>query len=131
MKKRLIALGILLIFAVVLAACGGQSMSFSGSHSGMEKEMKENSWKITAKSLNGTATRTVSMDATYLYVDNTNSEGKVFLIITQGKVEKTVEIGEEFSDGIDMSDFEAGRVKLRLKFEKAKNVDVAIFWLNI
>ncbi|MCL2817278.1 MAG: hypothetical protein FWD39_02690 [Clostridiales bacterium] len=135
MKKRFIALGMLLIFAIALAGCVGNGMVFSGSSSGMRKELKDGSWKITAKSINGTATRTVYMNALdvkgAMRVTNANSEGKVFLIISQGDVEKTVELSGEFSEDIDMSDFEPGSVKLRLKFEKAKDVKVTITWTII
>ncbi|MCL2677437.1 MAG: hypothetical protein FWE85_00100 [Clostridiales bacterium] len=133
MKKRFVALGMLLVFAVALASCVGMGMSFSGSSSGMKKNLKAYVWEISATSLNGTATRTVNLNAEELanfLVNNTNSEGKVSLTIIQGDVDRTVGLSEEFDEKIDMSDFEPGRVKLRLKFENAKDVDISITWLK-
>ena len=115
MKKRLIALGVLAALVFVLAGCvGSPSMSSAWSGTGISRNTLVDSWTISAKTLNGHATRNEDLNADHLaalHANNTNSGGKVSLILTQGDIEKTFDITGEFDEGIDASDFAPGRIR--------------------
>jgi len=93
---------------------------------------KADSWTISAKIANGNAIRrNINLNSdnfNSMHIENTNSDGNVSLIITQGNIEKIINIDREFSESIDMSDFKPGRVKLHLNFENAKDVKTNINW---
>jgi len=130
MLKRITALGLLLILAVTLIGCG-TAVSYSWVATTVSSNAKVDSWTISAKSIDGHASRNIDMTSeklAALHAENTSSDGGVFLVMTQGDTEKTFDLSGEFNGSIDTSAFEPGRVKLRLNFEKAKDVKVYINW---
>ncbi len=132
MKKRLvICVGILALLTVILAGCGGMTMSSSWSHTGLSHTEEENSWEITASKVNGHTSRSQEFSAdnlAALHVQNTNGAGNVSVLLTQGDTEKTVDVTGEFNESIDMAGFEAGSLTLRLNFENAEDVSIMITW---
>jgi hypothetical protein len=131
MKKRLTTFGVLVLLAVVLVGCANV-VTNAWSYTGMSKnDAKDDSWAISAKTVDGYASRSLDLNAANLaalHVDNTNSEGKVFLVLTQGDTEKTFDISGKFNGEIDTSAFEPGKIKLRLNFEKVKDLDLYVKW---
>ena len=128
MKRNAAFLGILIMFAVILAGCGNYK---SMSATMMSQRSRADGWMFSARTANGHSTRTLSFSSANLaslHVENTNSGGGVFLIMTQNNIERTVDITGAFNGNIDMSDFEPGRIRLRLSFEKAQGVNVVMSW---
>jgi len=132
MKKRFFALiGIFTLLSIILAGCGGNYMSYSWSVTGESHTLGDNNWTITASTVNGHASRNVNLTSdnlTALHVKNTNSNGKVSLALTQGNAEKTFDVSGTFDGNIDASSFTPGKITIRLNFENAKTVDVAVNW---
>jgi len=136
MKMKFIIIGvvaILVIAAIVVAIAFTREgvVVKSGAISGGLSYVKNDTWSTTASKFNGHCRVDKTFDSDNLaafYVNSTNSSGKVFLIIIQGDVEKTIEITGEFNDKIDMSEFEPGRIRLRLEFEHAEDLNVSVSW---
>ena len=128
MKKSIAALlGITIMLAIALSGC-------NKAHGGWimySYDKSDDGWTLKAKSADSSDTYDVDLNADNLSsfrVTSTSSEGKASLIITQGETEKTIDISGEFNENIDMGDFEPGTFSLRLSFEQAGNVNVAISW---
>lgn len=132
MKKRSIALlGILTIFVVMLAGCGGRAISFSWFAVGESHSSGVSSLAISAQSVNGHASRNVTFtpdNLAALHAKNTNSSGKVLLVLKQGDTEKVFDISKDFDGKIDTSAFKEGEINLRLNFENAENMNVYLSW---
>jgi len=93
--------------------------------------VSNNSWRATPNTANGSSRvdytfTTANLEA--MTVRSTNAEGRISLIFTQGDVERTFDITRDFHENVDMSDFAPGRIRLRLEFENARNVDTLISW---
>jgi len=136
MKIKFIIIGVvamLVIAAIVLGIVFTREgvVVKSGAISGGLSYVKNDTWSTTASKFNGhcRVDKTLNSDnlATFR-VNSTNSDGKVFLKLTQGDVEKTIEITGEFNDKIDMGEFKPGRIRLRLEFEHAEDVNISISW---
>lgn len=137
MKTKIIiicAVVILVIVAIVLAVIFTREGAVvkSGLISGGLSYVKDDAWSTTASGINGycRVDKTLSADnLAAFHVSSTNNGGKVFLIVTQGDAEKTFEVTGEYNDTVDMSEFEPGRIRLRLEFENAKDVNVSVSWI--
>jgi hypothetical protein len=106
-----------------------------GVHTGSSNNgiynVSNNTWRASPYRANGNSRINYAFTAANLEamtVRSTNSEGSVSLVFTQGDIEKTLDITGEFYENIDMSGFESGRIRLRLVFENARNVDALISW---
>ena len=124
------------VFAALALVLGGCNyMSFSGSYVNLSKTFTNNSWALTAKSVNGNASRSVDLTAgnlAALRVSNTNSGGTVELVLTEGEgeggVSQTYDITGPFDGAIDASAFSPGKISMRLNFSGAKDLDLKINW---
>ncbi|MDR2956909.1 MAG: hypothetical protein LBU61_01840 [Coriobacteriales bacterium] len=134
MRKRIITCGLLIVSIVLVIAligCSDKAMSYSWSTTGESHDVQADSWTILAKTVDGHASRNVEMSSDNLkaiHIENTNTVGSVFLVVTQGKTEETYTITGPFSGGIDTSMFSPGKLTLRVNFEKAENVSLVITW---
>lgn len=135
MKKRFIVIGVvvmLVIAAIVAVALIWEGVVVkSGFSSNAISYVKNDTWITSASSVNGHYKVNKTFDYGNLAAFNansTNSGGKVFLKLIQGKVEKSIDITGEFNDKIDMSEFEPGRIWLRLEFENAKDLNISVSW---
>ncbi|MCL2351860.1 MAG: hypothetical protein FWC55_04930 [Firmicutes bacterium] len=131
MRKRLITLGLLAALTAALVSCGEETMSNAWSATNAAWDLQSDSWTITADSVNGHATRNVTLSSDSLvamHAKTANSSGRISLVATQGSTERTFDINGDFDENIDMSDFSQGKVSLRLEFEDAKDVDVFLNW---
>ena len=102
----------------------------TGSGSGVSN-VENNTWRATPYRANGTSRidyTFTSANLEAMTVKSTNSDGNIFLTLTQGEREKTFDITGEFIQNIDISDFEPGRIRLRLNFQNARNIDTLISW---
>jgi len=93
--------------------------------------VSSNTWRASPYRANGNSRIYYTFTAANLEamtVRSTNAEGSVSLTFTQGDVEKTLDITREFYENIDMRGFEPGRIRLRLVFENARNVNTLINW---
>lgn len=139
MKKRVVIIGvaamlvIAVIVAVVLAVIFTREgvVVKSGSSSVAISYVKNDTWTTTASSVNGNYRVDKTFDSGNLasfHASSTNSIGKIVLKLIQGDVEKSIDITGEFNDKIDMSEFEPGRIRLRLEFEHATDLSISVSW---
>ena len=129
--KKLLVLGIAILLAVLLVGCNTNTMSsFWTGASGVKSDLQDDSWGMTAKTVNGNAMRNIYMtqeSLSALYVDNTNSEGKVMVIIL-GPEERSFDVSGSFHMKLDTSGLEPGWYTIRLECEGVKNWDLRIKW---
>ena len=93
--------------------------------------VSNNTWRATPGRANGNSRVDYTFTAANLdamTVSSTNAEGNILLTFAQGDLEKTFDITGEFHENVDMSVFEPGRIRLRLVFENARNIDTVINW---
>lgn len=136
MKKKYVIVGaaaIVLIAAIVLAIVFTREgvVVKSGAVAGGLSYVENDIWKTTASKINGYCRVDKTFDSDNLatfHVNGTNNGGKVFLIMSQGDIERTIEITGEYDKKIDMSEFTPGRVRLRLDFENAEDIHILISW---
>ncbi len=132
MKKRIaLFAGMVALLIVILTGCGGMAVSSSWSYSGLKHTVEENSWEISASRVNGNASRNIEFSAdnlAALHAENTNGAGNISILLTQGDTKKTVDVSGDFNDDIDMSDFEPGKVRLRLEFKNTEGVSISVTW---
>lgn len=132
-KKRLFALGLLAVLVFALAGCGGSATgsTWSGSNSGRNEVREVDKWEVTARSINGYGHRDIEFSAenlATLHANITYTGGSVTMTLSQGSVENVINIPTDFDENIDMSDFGAGRIRVRLDFDNASDVNVNINW---
>ena len=136
-KKLMIALAVCLIFATGLFVVGivryvqdgGGSIS-SGTFSMQRSRVSNNVWTYTARSANGWERRSPNLSAEQLsafHVLSDSGDG-LRLRLEQGDLVEVFDISGFFDELIDMSSFEAGRVRITLQFDRARDVDVRISW---
>jgi archaellum component FlaG (FlaF/FlaG flagellin family) len=131
MSKRLIAFIGALALVAALAGCGGNSMSNAWSALNESHTIEAESWTISASAVNGHAARKVNLSSdnlAALHVKNTNRGGKVFLVLAQGGAEESFDVSGSFDGSIGAGAFLPGKITMRLNFESAKDVDVAVSW---
>jgi hypothetical protein len=134
MKKRIVALALLFLLTVMIVSCANSrtgTWSIVGSHTGMVRNISEDGITFSASRANGRFTTNVDLNADNLlvfHVENTNSAGTASMVITQDNTERTFDISGEYNDNLDMSAFEGGRIRIRLVFENAENVNLVINW---
>ena len=135
--KKIKASAMLLIavaFVIVTTACSSETRVVSSwTTSGtLTHENEVDSWLISINRVNGSSRRDINFTTeslTSLHVENTNSDGNVSLVISQGETEQTIDISDNFNEILDISDtFEPGSIRLRLEFENAENVRVSLSW---
>jgi len=112
---------------------GGTGFTFgvrAGSRGGISN-VSNNTWRASPSRANGSSRVDYTFTAANLEamtVRSTNTEGNVSLTFMQGDIERTFDISGDFHENINMSDFEPGRIRLRLAFENARNIDTLISW---
>jgi len=137
-KIPTILLSILLVASIGLTigtALGDGMAGFSsvrtGSFSRSMDWYNNGHWTFNASRANGRITRNPSLSAAELntvFISSNNSEGEVRLILSQGDVEEIIYLSDNFSGYIDMSNFNPGRIRMRLIFDAARNVNTSIRW---
>jgi len=93
--------------------------------------VSNNTWTASLNSGNGTSRVDYTFTAACLdafSVRSENAEGEIRLVLIQGDAERTFDITGNFNQNIDLSDFEPGRIRLRLEFESARDVDTLVSW---
>ena len=125
--------GIVVNSGTFSATSGGTGFTFgvqAGSRNGISN-VSNNTWRAIPYRANGNSRIDYTFTDTNLEamtVKSTNSEGRISLTFIQGDMERTFDITGEFHENIDMSDFQPGRIRLRLDFENARNIDTLISW---
>jgi hypothetical protein len=54
--------------------------------------------------------------------------GKLYLRISQGETAITLDLSDSFNESVDLSEFHAGKVKLMIYNDEAKNASVSVSW---
>ena len=88
-------------------------------------------WRVRSSRANGYSRVYYIFDETDLatmHVNSRNATGSIHLTFTQGDLERTVDISNEYYGYIDLSGFEPGEVRLRLEFEDAVQINITISW---
>jgi len=132
--KKILTFVLMVATAIIITACTNETRVVSSwTTSGTLTHNNEvDSWLISVNRVNGNSRRDITF--TYeslaaLHVENTNSSGNVTLVITQGEIERRVDISGNFSETLNISDdFEPGRIRLLIEFESAENVRVSLGW---
>ncbi|MCL1883203.1 MAG: hypothetical protein FWF81_05550 [Defluviitaleaceae bacterium] len=102
----------------------------AGSRNGIYN-VTDNTWRATPYRANGNSRVDYTFTAANLEamtVESTNAEGRISLTFTQGDTERAFDVTNEFHENIDMSGFEPGRIRVRLVFENASDVNTLIRW---
>ncbi|MCL2586699.1 MAG: hypothetical protein FWE31_00480 [Firmicutes bacterium] len=133
MKKLFFAAFALVLTVPVLILTGCYTTSFSGSSSNLNHNESNGVWTITAASVNGRLTRTFNITQAGLdmfMVSSFNTQGEVELVITQGDTRKALDITSGFlvPQRVDLDEFEAGRISVRLNFTSARAVATVVSW---
>lgn len=134
MKFIIVGLLIILVIAIIVLAITFTregAVIKSGAISNGMSYVKNNMWSTHASKINGYCRvdkKFTSTDLANFRVNSSNIGGEIFLILIQGDIEKKIEISKEFNKKIEMNAFEAGRIRLRLEFEQAKDLKVFITW---
>ena len=103
----------------------------SGSFTNTPNNVSDSSWRTSTSRANGSSRVDYTFSATDLeamHVSSTNSGGRILLVLIQGDTERIFDITSEFNSNIDMNDFEPGRIRLRLEFTNAENVEIVVNW---
>jgi hypothetical protein len=144
-KKAIIAAAICFVLSTGLFAAGlvtfvtaeleGFSTGFGSVSSGVStvsrSQVRNNVWTYTARSKNGWERRSPNLTAEQLanfHVLSDSGEGVLLLRLEQGDVSETIDISGFFDQQINMSAFEAGRVRITIEFSRARDVDITINW---
>ena len=145
-------IGLMIIFPIVFFVTPNSSGANYSSWSGTFRSARSfpDSWVISARTLNGHTVRTLYLDnenLNALHVSSANEEGGVYLVISQivdakesnesgevfvlvgrGEIGKTIYLSDRFDEYIDMQDFSSGRVRLQLRFDRARGVNTTVSW---
>lgn len=134
MKTILIGVVVILVIVVIALAVNFTregAVVKSGAISKGISYVKNDTWTTRASKINGYCRVDKNFNTENLasiWINSSNSGGKIFFVMKQGDVEKTIEITGEFNSRIDMNEFKAGRIRLRLEFEHAKDLTVSVSW---
>jgi len=131
--KKLICLVALLALVIGLVACsyGGTTTTSSWSNSGLSANSQASSWSITARSVNGNSLRRLDLTAAELaniHIVSSHTAGVVNVVLIQDGDEQVFSIESGFDGILDTSNFEAGRIRMRIVFANAQDVDIAVNW---
>ena len=132
--KKIFSLVMVVATIIVMTACSSETRVVSSwTTSGTLTHNNEvDSWFISVNRVNGNSRRDITFTSESLaglHIENTNSNGSVVLIITQGETERMIDISGNFNEILDISnDFEPGSIRLRLEFENAENVRASLSW---
>lgn len=88
-------------------------------------------WYVSYKAASATLTKTVKLNAddlTAFYVNVKCDEGDITLKMSQGKVEKAIDLSCGLIGTVDMSDFREGLLKMVLIIKKGKGIKAKIGW---
>jgi hypothetical protein len=67
-------------------------------------------------------------DLAAFHVIGNCTNGKLYLRISQGETAQTIDISDSFNGPVDLSAFQAGKVKLLIYNDEAKNATLSISW---
>ena len=137
-KLGVIIIAVLLVIAGIIAAIIAVVLTREGLafNSGVFtnnriSNVSNDSWRVAPIRANGSSRIDYTFNAANLAamrVNSTNSEGKITLKFIQGDNEKAVDITGDFNDSIDMSGFASGKIRVRLEYDNARDVDCIISW---
>ena len=130
--KQIISLMGLIVLLTTILLAGCDSSAQVGIFMNRSDRLQNEIWTFTAGSANGHITRNINMTNENLaafHVDSRGiNSGETSLIITQGDTTKTIDLTNGFNEHIDMQEFSPGRIRLRLQFDSARNVNMVISW---
>ena len=138
MKEKMVnrkkwVVGILAVLAFVLVGCDNAVVTTNWVATNERSTSTSDSWSYTARSIRGNARRDIDFSAeelSNLHVNSINSEGSIRLTLLQGDTEEVFDISGSFYGNIDTSAFEPGRIRLALRFDNARDIELFINWVE-
>ncbi len=88
-------------------------------------------WEVSYRSSGETLERTISVTDDELEnftVDASCAEGESYLLLLQGRNAKVIDLSDHAKDKIQLDGFSAGKIKLSLYNEAAKDAKIKIDW---
>ena len=88
-------------------------------------------WDVSFRTSGETLERTIALNGSELEnitVEASCDEGKMYLLLLQGKTAKVVDITDFPQEKLSLDDFTPGNIKLSLYNESAKNARIKIDW---
>jgi hypothetical protein len=119
------------IYAFVLV--GGEAVRTRWVASNLQEIRVSDSWGHTASRINGNTIRSIDFSAeglANLHARSSTDEGSISLTLSQGDIEKTLDFSSSFYGNIDTNAFEPGRIRLELRFDDARDVNLLITWVD-
>ncbi|MCL2386542.1 MAG: hypothetical protein FWC89_03225 [Defluviitaleaceae bacterium] len=140
-KSFLIVSGILYAILTVLftvsiigftvsAMDSGVGSTRIGNFSASWSRVQNDEWTFTARTANGWERRSPVLSAEQLanfHVLSDSGDG-IILHLEQGNTQEIIDLSGFHDQQINMSAFQAGRVNVTLRFDRAQDVDVRISW---
>jgi len=88
-------------------------------------------WTVNYKAASATLIKTVKLnneDLTFFYAKGKCESGNLVLKISQGNMEKSINLSGKANEKVDMTGFSAGLIELLLIAKSARNMKVIIGW---
>ena len=126
-----ILISILLVVGLVGCEYGGTAISTSWTISGQSVNSELDSLRIVASEVDGNATRRLYLtyaELDSIHIISSNTVGDVLFRLTQDNIEHVYDISGYFSGTLSTDAFQAGRIRLRVDFGGAENVDFFVSW---
>jgi len=138
MTKKFLVFAFLATIAFALAACTGGPLTTTASWSisgNVTNTAELDSWHVAARRINGHVRRNIEIDdagLSHFRFRSTSTSGEITITLTQGDNEHVIDISGNKAGDIDLRyndfNFEPGRIRVRLDFNRADDVDVFLWW---
>ena len=132
MKRFIVFLGVLLLFSIALTGCGSNTTVASWTTSGtLINDSQDESWTLSVGRANGHIRRNVTFNQGQLDMLNVRgsaSDGELTLTLIQGDTRVELDLAQGFDGFVITYGLEPGTIQMRLDFNSATDVDVAIRW---
>jgi hypothetical protein len=139
-KRPLIAfaVGFVLASGLMIGGCvnllmtdGGDLPTWSGVSIGRVENYWDRQWTVSFKASGEEMSKTFSLSdeelAAFRVTGNCDS-GRLYLRISQGEIATIVDISDSFNGPVDLSAFQAGKLKLLILNDEAKNASIVVSW---
>jgi len=132
--KRITLLATMLTVTFVLVACvayGSTTTTSSWTNRSLTSDSQLTSWSITASSVNGRSERRLELTAEELaniHVVSSHDAGVVNVVLIQDGEDHVFSMAGGFDGTLDTAELQPGRLRMRLVFANAQNVDIRVAW---
>jgi len=135
MKRRVIAVVVLVAALLALSSCDGANSSSWRMSVNQTERSFDGGFEITVGSArSGRRNRTFELTADELasiHVNSSSTAGEIHLVISQNGEEDGTEVVKDISNFvgyIDIDSLDPGRIRFSLRFEDVRNSETTIRW---